>query len=58
MFVIYLIFYVLHHAINFESCDGMMGIGTRVRVHFLMYLLNLKSPGREIWRTNRYSHGH
>lgn len=43
----YSVFYILNHSMNFESCDIMIVISTRARVHFFMHLLNCKPFGHE-----------
>ena len=54
-FLRYVIFYVLNYFINFESCDVMMSISKRVRIHFCIDLLNRTSFGPETWPANRYN---
>ena len=44
----YSIFYISNYFVNFESCDVMINISKRERMHFLIYLLNRKSFGQEL----------
>ena len=55
-FLTYSIFHILNHSINFESCDAMISISTRVRI-FLIDLFNHELFGHEAWPTNKCCHG-
>ena len=41
----------------YQICDAMMGISTRDRVHFLIYLLNYNSLSHQTWPTDSYKQG-
>ena len=52
------VFFIFDHPIIYQIYDIMMGISTRDRVRFCIYLLNHNSFSNQTWSTGTYKQGH